>query len=632
MGKPETIVPTLDFASMTDDGVRRALGEHPIGLTVEEARKVQEMLGRPPTVVEAVIWGIQGSEHCSYKSSRRFLKTLPTEGTHVILGPKEDSGIVALTDGPPGKRWGIVISHESHNHPSQIVPFEGAATGIGGTVRDVACMGARVLGALDSLRLGDLKTRESKTIAKEVVRGIAGYGNPLGIPNLGGDILFDASYNTNCLVNAIAVGLVREDEIIHSYVPEEAAAVGYDILIVGKPTDRSGFGGASFASVSIEEEKRDQNTGAVQEPNPFLERHLLASTYALFDWLAASGNLRRVSFKDLGAGGVVCASVEQVAMRGFGADVDLDKLHVAMDDLPSEVIACAETQERFCWICHPDLTAKILAHYNIDWDLPRIAEMARASVIGKVTADGIYRVRHRGNTVCAAKSRDITSGLLYNRPTKIVPYRGIEPSLTCDGDRISLTLDGKAFQATFSAVFRVMVAHPNYASRAPAILHYDKTVIGNTTVEAGEADAGILTPIADLEHYAQGGGPSRLGVVRRGSPAGRGFRERWERAVWAYFRIRAGGLGDAREHVQRRGGRRHPSCPHRLPQLRQPREIRGTRRPRGRRARHRGRGARREDRRFSRPRHLRQREPVQRHEGGRPHRPHRHRLLRRHSP
>ncbi|MEK7218701.1 MAG: AIR synthase related protein, partial [Patescibacteria group bacterium] len=229
--------------SMGDDEAKHALSTFQIGLTVEEARKIQEMLGRPPTVVEAVIWGIQGSEHCSYKSSRRFLKTLPTEGKHVILGPKEDAGIVALTDGPTGKRWGIVISHESHNHPSQIVPFEGAATGIGGTVRDVACMGARVLGALDSLRLGDLKTQESKTIAKEVVRGIAGYGNPLGIPNLGGDIVFDAAYNGNCLVNAIAVGIVREDEIIHSYVPKEAAVEGYDIIIVGKPTDRSGFGG-----------------------------------------------------------------------------------------------------------------------------------------------------------------------------------------------------------------------------------------------------------------------------------------------------------------------------------------------------------------------------------------------------
>src|SRR3989338_680623 len=194
---------------MSEDDVRSALKKYQIGLTIEEARKIQELLGRPPSVVEAVIWGIQGSEHCSYKSSRRFLKMFPTSGRHVILGPKEDSGIVAITEGPKGKRWGLVISHESHNHPSQIVPFEGAATGIGGGVRDVVCMGARVIGCMDMLRLGDLKTEETRAIACEVVRGIAGYGNPLGIPNLGGDTVFDSSYNSNCLVNAIALGIVR---------------------------------------------------------------------------------------------------------------------------------------------------------------------------------------------------------------------------------------------------------------------------------------------------------------------------------------------------------------------------------------------------------------------------------------
>ncbi len=505
MKSDTSLPPSLPFSSMSDEEVRSALKDHQIGLTVEEARKVEEMLGRPPTVVEAVIWGIQGSEHCSYKSSRRFLKMLPTDGKHVILGPKEDSGIVALTDGPPGKRWGVVISHESHNHPSQIVPYEGAATGIGGTVRDVVCMGARVLGGMDLLRLGDLKTEESRTIAKEVVRGIGGYGNPLGIPNLGGDTVFDSAYNSNCLVNAVAIGIVREDEIIHSYVPEEAAKEGYDIIIVGKPTDRSGFGGASFASATMEEEKKEQNTGAVQEPNPFLERHLLASTYALFDWLAASGNLHRVSFKDLGAGGVVCASVEQVAPRGFGADINLDNLHVSLSDLPSEVIACAETQERFCWVCHPDLTAHILHHYNEDWDLPSIAELARASVIGKVTESGRYRVHHRGLLVCDATSTDITSGLQYTRPTENPDQVKSEPTIRCGGSGIVVEVESKEFETTLSDVLRAMLMHPNHASKSPAFIHFDKTVIGCSMIEAGEADAGVITPLMDLQHFVQGG-------------------------------------------------------------------------------------------------------------------------------
>ncbi len=497
--------PTLPFATMTDDEVRAALAKHRIGLTVEEARKVQEMLGRAPTLTEATIWGIQGSEHCSYKSSRRFLKQFVTDSSHVILGPKEDSGIVAITDGPKGKRWGIVISHESHNKPSQLVPYEGSATGVGGCVRDVVCMGARVIGALDNLRLGDLQTQETRSIASEVVRGIAGYGNPLGIPNLGGDAIFDAAYNKQCLVNVVVVGLMREDEIIHSYAQKEAGKAGYDIIIVGKATDRSGFGGASFASVTIKEEDSERNTGAVQEPNPFLERHLLASSYALFDKLAKEGNLDKVSFKDLGAGGVVCASVEQVAPVGMGAIVDLDKLHKAITDLPAEVAACAETQERFCWICHPSLTADILRHYNEVWDLPNVAEGAAATVVGKVTEDDTYTLLSKGEKVCSARSEDITSGLQYVRPTKDPQKTFTEPSITyADG---SVSVAGK--KLSIEEIFMGMIGQPTHASKADIFKHYDKNIIGNSVIEAGEADATVIQPLRDIARYiSEEGHPS----------------------------------------------------------------------------------------------------------------------------
>ncbi|MBU0457907.1 phosphoribosylformylglycinamidine synthase subunit PurL [Patescibacteria group bacterium] len=541
-------ITTLPFSTISDDEANKLLKKYQIALTVDEARKISEMLGRDPTVVEAVLWGIQGSEHCSYKSSSKFLKTLPTESSHVILGPGEDSGIVAITDEPKGKRWGIVISHESHNHPSQIVPYEGAATGIGGVVRDVVCMGSRVIGSMDLLRLGDLKTEESKTIAAEVARGIAGYGNPLGIPNLGGDTVFDSSYNSNCLVNAIAIGIVREDEFIHSYVPKEAGKVGYDIILVGKPTDRSGFGGASFASAAMDEEEKDQNTGAVQEPNPFLERHLLASTYALFDWLAANKKLNKVSFKDLGAGGVVCASVEQVADQGFGAVVNLDNVHVSMENLPPEVIALAETQERFCWTCHPDLTEHILNHYNTDWDLPSIAEGARASLIGKVTTDGIYKLSFKGNTVVEAKALDITCGLSYEREMEEVVNEFEEPEIECDSNEIivesrkskveglvkspkskdlrplpsdkTFDIRPSTFKTTISEVFKTMLSHPNYASTTPVTIHYDKNVIGNTIIEAGEADAGVITPLQDLASHVQAG--THPSWLARRSPDGEG--------------------------------------------------------------------------------------------------------------
>lgn len=492
---------TLPFSTATDDEISELLKEYKIGLTVDEAKKIVDLLGRDPTLTEAVIWGIQGSEHCSYKSSRRFLKNFVTEGKHIILGPVEDSGIVAITDSTDGKRWGFVVTHESHNHPSQIVPFEGAATGIGGTVRDVLCMGARVIGCMDMLRLGDLETKESRTIAKEVIRGIGGYGNPLGVPNLGGDTVFDSGYNSNCLVNAIALGIVREDEIIHSYCPKEAGEVGYDIILVGKPTDRSGFGGASFASASMEEDKSEQNSGAVQEPNPFLERHLLASFYALFDWLVANNKLDKISCKDLGAGGVVCASVEQVVDQGFGATVNLDNVHTGLEGLPAEVIACAETQERLCFTCHPDLTEHILEHFNVTWDLPSVAKNARASLVGKVTTDGIYTCTYKGEIVCEASAEALTCGIQYKRPTNLKTIDRTEPEIICNNNEVTLQTRNYKLQTIFEA----LLAHPNHASKSPAFLHFDKNVIGNTIIEAGEADAAVIAPLQDLQSYVLDG-------------------------------------------------------------------------------------------------------------------------------
>ncbi len=492
---------TLPFSTMSDADVKACLSRHLIGLTVEEARKIETMLGRPPTVTEATIWGIQGSEHCSYKSSRRFLKNFPTTGTNVILGPKEDSGIIAITDGPKGKRWGLVLSHESHNHPSQLVPYEGAATGVGGCVRDILCMGARVIGSMDSLRLGDLKTDETRAIARDVIRGIAGYGNALGIPNLGGDTVFDDAFNKSCLVNVVSLGLIREDEIIHSYVQKEAGTVGYDIIIVGKATDKSGFGGASFASVVMEEDDKEKNSGAVQEPNPFLERHLLASSYALFDRLVREKKLNKVSFKDLGAGGNVCASVEQVAPMGMGAVIDLEKIHTAMPGLPPQVIACAETQERFCWICHPSLTEMIVKHYNETWDLPAVAEGARASVVGKVTENDTYTLTYRGETVCHARSVDLTSGLQYIRPTKAPRTSFKEPKITCLDSTVKV---GKhAF--TIEEIFTALLSHPTHGSKSRVFRHYDKNILGNTVIEPGEGDCSVIMPLSDIETYVTEG-------------------------------------------------------------------------------------------------------------------------------
>ena len=239
---------TIDFAGLSDSDIKAKLVELNIPLTTEEALKIQnDMLGRAPSLAELILFSIQGSEHCSYKSSRNHLKQFTTEGPDVVLGAKEDAGVVAIATDNDGHRWCIVMSHESHNHPSQIVPYEGAATGVGGNVRDVLCMGAEVIAVTDSFRFGEIKNNKTKWIHDGVVAGVAGYGNPLGIPNIGGDLYYHEGYNENCLVTLVTLGIVREDDIIHSYAPKNAD--GFDLILLGKPTDNSGFGGASFASL-----------------------------------------------------------------------------------------------------------------------------------------------------------------------------------------------------------------------------------------------------------------------------------------------------------------------------------------------------------------------------------------------
>lgn len=483
----------LEFSKMSDEDIKSTLKSYRIGLSVEEAKKIETILRRPPTLTEAVIWGIQGSEHCSYRSTRQYLKNLPTKAPNVVLGPVEDSGAVELVrDGDT--RWALVMSHESHNHPSQIVPYEGAATGIGGNVRDVCCMGAKVIACLDSLRFGEVKNNECRQIANEVVRGVAGYGNPIGVPNLGGDVRFDPNFNDNCLVNVLTLGLVKESEIIHSYVPKEAGKVGYDIITIGKPTDNSGMGGASFASVELDEEDKEVNKGAVQEPNPFLKRHLLASSYDLFARLKKMGKLDKVGFKDMGAGGNTCSTVEMVDKQGFGAEIDLEKIPVSMQNLHPSVIACSETQERFAWACHPELTKMILDHYNVKWELGSVAEGARAAVVGKVTEGDQYILWFEGEKVCDAKAKDITEGLRYDRPLKEKIFEGKEPNSAEIENRFKLNEPNG-----LNKLFIQLLSSENIASRHFIYNKYDKNVQGNTIIEAGEADAGVIAPLLETD-------------------------------------------------------------------------------------------------------------------------------------
>ncbi len=474
----------VDFSDLNREEIRERLQELNIPLTVEEALKIQnDMLGRAPSLAELVLFSIEGSEHCSYKSSRNHLKQFVTEGPDVILGAKEDAGVVVIASDNDGNRYCVVISHESHNHPSQIVPYEGAATGIGGNVRDVVCMGAEVVAIADGLRFGDIKSSKTLWIHEGVVDGIGGYGNPLGIPNIGGDLYYDEGYNDNCLVTIVTLGIVREDEILHSYAPQNAD--GYDIILIGKPTDNSGFGGASFASLELEEDKKDQNKGAVQEPNAFLERHLLKASYALFKILKERGLMNKVGFKDLGAGGVACASVELADTAGYGAEVWLDKVHTSMENLHPSVTLCSETQERFMWVVPPETTPLILEHYNKTFALPEVSSLAQACVIGKIKNDKQYIVHHKNIEIVNAPANQVTQGFLYNRPFTKPDKNLYEPEIPEPQD--------------YNEILIKLLQHENIASREAIFETYDKQVQGRSVVESGVADAGVIMPFNNNE-------------------------------------------------------------------------------------------------------------------------------------
>ena len=478
---------TFDFNALSDSEIELTLKDNSIPLKVEEALKIQnEMLGRAPSLSELILFSIQGSEHSSNKSSRSHLKQFTTTGPDVVLGAKEDAGVVAVATDSKGHRWCVVMSHESHNHPSQIVPYEGAATGVGGNVRDVMCMGAEVIACTDSLRFGEITSNKTKWIHDGVVAGIAGYGNPLGIPNIGGDIYYHEGYNENCLVTLVTLGIVREDHIIHSYAPNNAD--GYDLILIGKPTDNSGFGGASFASLELEEEKKEQNKGAVQEPNAFLERHLLKSTYALFGILKEKEIIEHIGFKDLGAGGVACASVELAETAGYGSEVWLDKVHIGLNNLHPSVYLCSETQERFMWVSLPEVTAMIVDHYNKVFDLPGVSEGAQASVIGKIRSDGQYIVHNGDEEIVNAPAAEVTEGFLYNRPFEAREKNVTEPHIPDPADYNQTLLD--------------ILAHENMASREPVFEQYDKQVQGRIHTETGLADSGVMAPF-NSENYPE---------------------------------------------------------------------------------------------------------------------------------
>ncbi len=484
-----------------ETAVKDFLKANGVSLTVGEYARVCDLLGRQPSMVELHIFNTMWSEHCSYKSSRDVLKNrLPVTGPNVVLGPGEDAGVIRFHE-QDGVSWCLVMAHESHNHPSQVLPVEGAATGIGGIVRDVYCMGADVIGVMDPLRFGDPdgpNAARSRDIACGVVEGIAQYGNALGVPNLGGETYFDASYDDNCLVNVVAYGIVREDGLVRSRVPDEAKEADYVVILFGKPTDASGFGGAAFASERLSEEEAVERQGAVQVPDPFLKRVLAEGIKSMLAW--ADRENVPIGFKDLGAGGISCAVSEMAEAAGMGVTIDLDKVNVAFDDLLPEVISCSETQERFLLAVPRDRAQEVCDIFNKDYDMPNLYRGAGAYVIGDVTREPRFGIKCEGRFISDADVQAITTGIKYAREAKYTPRK--LPTLDNDFANVSDAL-------------LQLLGSINISDKSELFSHYDQEVQARAVMRPGEGDAAVqmFLPNANVGLALGLGSHSRLGVA-----------------------------------------------------------------------------------------------------------------------
>ena len=322
------------------------------GLKPDEYQRILDLIGREPSFTELGIFSAMWNEHCSYKSSKKWLKTLPTTGPRVIQGPGENAGVVDIGDGDC-----VVFKMESHNHPSYIEPYQGAATGVGGILRDVFTMGARPIAAMNALRFGEPGHPKTRHLVAGVVAGVGGYGNSFGVPTVGGEVNFDARYNGNCLVNAFAAGLAKTDAIFLS----QAKGVGLPVVYLGAKTGRDGVGGATMASAEFDD-KIDEKRPTVQVGDPFTEKCLLEACLELM----ASGAV--IAIQDMGAAGLTCSAVEMGAKGDLGIELDLDKVPVREERMSAYEMMLSESQERMLMVLRPEQEAEAEAIFR-KWGL-----------------------------------------------------------------------------------------------------------------------------------------------------------------------------------------------------------------------------------------------------------------------
>ncbi|MBP1659426.1 MAG: purL, partial [Candidatus Aminicenantes bacterium] len=367
------------------------LAQH--NITEDEYRLIVELIGKEPNLTELGIFSVMWSEHCGYKSSRVHLKKLPTEGKRVVQGPGENAGILDIGDGQV-----VVFKIESHNHPSYIEPYQGAATGVGGILRDIFTMGARPIAVLDSLRFGPPDDPKNRSVMEGVVSGIAGYGNSIGVPTVGGEIYFDPCYNLNPLVNVFCLGLADKDKIFYA----KAEGVGNKVLYVGAKTGRDGIHGATMASAEFGKETEHKRPN-VQVGDPFKEKLLLEACLEVMDRALIVG------IQDMGAAGLTCSTTEMAAKSGMGIVVDLDKVPQREIGMTPYEILLSESQERMLLVATPENVAAVQAVFA-KWDLD-------APVIGEVVEGGRARISFKGEVVVDIPVDAVVNLCpAYNRP------------------------------------------------------------------------------------------------------------------------------------------------------------------------------------------------------------------------
>ncbi|MCO6052132.1 phosphoribosylformylglycinamidine synthase subunit PurL [Mesorhizobium sp. RP14(2022)] len=425
------------------------------GLKPDEYERILRITGREPSFTELGIFSAMWNEHCSYKSSKRWLRTLPTKGERVIQGPGENAGVVDIGDGDC-----VVFKMESHNHPSYIEPYQGAATGVGGILRDVFTMGARPIAAMNSLRFGEPDHPKTRHLVAGVVAGVGGYGNAFGVPTVGGEVNFDARYNGNCLVNAFAAGLAKTDAIFLS----EAKGVGLPVVYLGAKTGRDGVGGATMASAEFDD-KIDEKRPTVQVGDPFTEKCLLEACLELM----ASGAV--IAIQDMGAAGLTCSAVEMGAKGNLGIELDLDRVPVREDAMSAYEMMLSESQERMLMVLRPEKEEEAQAIFR-KWGLD-------FAIVGKTTDDLRFRIIHQGVEVANLPIKELgDEAPEYDRPR-------IEPKKP-----VPLAADDVP-QADIAESILKLLASPDQASRRWVYEQYD-TMIGGNSLQRPGGDAGVV--------------------------------------------------------------------------------------------------------------------------------------------